>query len=49
MTTIWRVAWHSGFGGTHTQDVLACDVVKFVHSLNVAHADWVEIDGMYRR
>lgn len=47
--TIWRIAWHQGFGGTRTQDVPDSEVRKLVHTLYAHHADWVELDGCYEK
>jgi hypothetical protein len=37
------IAWHDGFGGTHSQDMPPEDVDAFITKLG--HVDWVEVVG----
>lgn len=41
---MWRVAWHDGFGGTHTAETDSPLVLW--HSLG--HVDFFEISGAYK-
>jgi len=38
---VFRIAWHDGFGGTHTAET--SEPVKFIKQLG--HVDWVEVFG----
>jgi hypothetical protein len=39
----WRIAWHSGFGGTHTVETRNPEMV--VWAVRKHGADWVEVFG----
>jgi hypothetical protein len=41
----YRIAWHDGFGGTHTAETT--EPAKFIHDLG--HVDWIDIFGAYFR
>lgn len=40
---VWRVAWHDGFGHTHTSETE--DLILFRHELGPV--DWFEVYGAY--
>jgi len=44
---IWRIAWHSGFGGTKTDETT--DPIGFIHQLHQRsdRVDWVSVYGAY--
>jgi hypothetical protein len=44
---VWRIAWHTGFKGTHTAET--ANPIKFIHELHASseHVDWVEVYGAY--
>ena len=43
------IAWHDGFGGTHSEDMPIEDAVSFIAELQKHHVDWIEIVGIGER
>jgi hypothetical protein len=40
----WRIAWHTGFGGTHSIETTHPE--RVVRAVRRQHADWIDIHGV---